>query len=359
MSAFRLLPGLGLAAAVALAARGAHALLPAGPDRLVGEAILAILFGLLLGPLLPAAVGIVAQPGVRAAARGVLQIAIVLLGASLSFATLAAIGGRALVLIVALMGLALGVAHALAGLLGVPSRLATLIGVGTAVCGNSAIVAAGPIIGAEDDEVAFAIAANTLCGTIAVFLYPLLGHAAGMSDAAFGTWAGTAVNDTSQVVAASFAYSDAAGGVATVVKLTRNALMGPVLIGLGLLHAGAAGRSHAGAGGVGPRRLLHSVPPFVLGFLALAAIHSAGGLAWASRIIASAAGAPGFDLERLCQEAARLLIVVALAGVGLGTRFGAMRRIGLRPLLIGLAAGASTAVASYLWIAAVGAASVR
>ena len=117
------------------------------------------------------------------------------------------------------MALALTAAHLLGKLAGVPGRLATLIGVGTAVCGNSAIVATAPVIRALDEEVSFAVATNTLFGTAAVLLYPIIGRALHFSDHVFGTWAGTAVNDTSQVVAAGFAYSEAAGRLATAVKL--------------------------------------------------------------------------------------------------------------------------------------------
>ena len=114
-------------------------------------------------------------------------------------------------MVIALMALALFTAHALGRWLGVPDKLSTLIGVGTAVCGNTAISAVSPVIRAKDEETSFAIATNTLFGTLAVFAYPLIGHAVGMSPAAFGTWAGTAVNDTSQVVATGFAYGVDAG----------------------------------------------------------------------------------------------------------------------------------------------------
>ena len=340
-----ILPGLLLAVAVALTARFLHALLPHAVGTALGEVIVAVLLGLAIGNFarLPGVTG----PGIRFSFHTVLRTAIVLLGATFSFAQVVAIGGKALLMIVALMLLALAVAHALGRAAGTPGRLATLIGVGTAVCGNSAIVATAPVIGARDEEVSFAIATNTLFGTLAVFLYPFIGHALGMSDAAFGTWAGTAVNDTSQVVAAGFAYSEAAGKVATAVKLTRNALMGGVIVAMGLAY----GRAAAGAGAVGAdagpgawkKRLKQSLPLFVVGFLLLALLNTLG-------VVRALSNATGQDIPKALQFVVRFLILVALSGVGLSTRFEAMRKTGMRPFYVGLATAAATASASLLII---------
>ncbi|HXL15603.1 MAG TPA: putative sulfate exporter family transporter, partial [Methylomirabilota bacterium] len=170
----------------------------------------------------------------------------------------------------------------------------------------------------------------------------------GLSSAAFGTWAGTAVNDTSQVVAAGFAFNDAAGKVATAVKLTRNALMGPVIVVIGLLYARGARAegSPGGAGGSGPEigtRIRQSIPLFVLGFLLVAGLNTVGVIAWlGSRL--------GRDLPHDLQAVSRFLILVALSGVGLSTRLGAMRKIGATPFLVGFATAATTALASYFLI---------
>lgn len=342
-----ILPGLLLAVGVALAARFLHGFLPHAAGAALGEVILAVVLGLAIGNFsrLPGVTG----PGIRFSFHTVLRTAIVLLGATFSFMQVVAIGGKALLMIVALMLLALAVAHALGRAAGVPGRLATLIGVGTAVCGNSAIVATAPVIGARDEEVSFAIATNTLFGTLAVFLYPLIGRALGMSDAAFGTWAGTAVNDTSQVVAAGFAYSESAGKVATAVKLTRNALMGGVIVAMGLAYSraaavGAGGMVGRGAGsGAWVKRLKQSLPLFVVGFLFLALLNTVGAVDALSR-------ATGRDIPKALQFIVRFLILVALAGVGLSTRFEAMRKTGLRPLYVGLATAAATATASFFII---------
>lgn len=346
-----LLPGLALCVLTALLARAVHQAIPPGVGTVVGEVVFAVAFGLFFGNV--AKLPPLFTPGIRFSFQAVLRTAIVLLGATFSAQQVVAIGGKAVTMIVVLMAIALVAAHALGRLAGVPGRLATLIGVGTAVCGNSAIVAVAPVIRARDEDVSFAIATNTLFGTLCVFLYPLIARAFAMSDAAFGTWAGAAVNDTSQVVAAGFAYSDAAGRLATAVKLTRNALMGPVIVLMGILYARSAARSgegdDAGEGRGGNRRASfwtrakQSVPLFVLGFLAMAALNSLG-------VFRELSFRTGRDLVQDAQWTARVLILVALAGVGYSTRLDAMRKTGLRPLYVGLIVAVATSGACLLWI---------
>ena len=323
---------------VALGARYVHhSLLPDPVAMLVGEVIVAIMFGLVIGNVLR--LPKIFQPGIRFSFRTLLRSAIVILGATFSFSAALAIGGRALLMVIALMAMALFTAHQLGRWLGVPDKLSTLIGVGTAVCGNTAISAVSPVIRAKDEETSFAIATNTLFGTAAVFLYPLIGHAVGMSPAAFGTWAGTAVNDTSQVVATGFAYGTDAGKVATVVKLTRNTMMGGVIILIGIIYAGRGRKNVRSLWD----RARHSVPLFVLGFLVMCALNTLHVVSWAS-------GQIGRDLTLDAQAAARFLVLVALAGVGLSTRFDAMRRIGIRPFWVGLATALVTSGSSYAMI---------
>jgi len=188
------------------------------------------------------------------------------------------------------------------------------------VGGNTAIVATAPVIGAEEREVSFAVATITLLGTIAVLVYPLLGHALHLSDAAFGTWTGLAVNDTSQVVAASSAFSPAALDVATVVKLTRNALMAPLLVVIALLSRRGSAEAKKGA--------WNAVPLFVVGFLAVALLRTVG--------VIDAGMAGWFDMG------AKALILCALAGVGLSTIVVELKKTGPIPFLVGVGA-------SVLW----------
>jgi uncharacterized integral membrane protein (TIGR00698 family) len=330
------LPGLLLAVLVAAAAQLLHGLLPQRIAVSVGAVLLAVLLGLLLGNSLRLPASTAA--GIRFAFGDLLRFAIVLMGASLSLQAVASAGAKALSMVVLLMSLALAVAHLLGRALGVPGKLASLLGVGTAVCGNTAISATAPVIGAADRDISLAIATNTLFGTLAVFLYPLLGRALGLDDAVFGTWAGSAVNDTSQVVATGFAFSESAGRVATTVKLTRNALMVFVIVAMAFAYRNETTRRLPFWA-----MLRKSVPMFVLGFLALSLLNSLGAIDWLSERLQRPLGA---DLQRV----AKFLTVVALAGVGLATRISTMRQTGVKPVLLGLVTALAVSLASLLLI---------
>jgi len=332
-----LFPGLLVVALVAAAAFGIHSQVPKPAQQILGDVIFAVALGLLVGNLLPLPES--TRAGIKFGFGTLLKLAIVLLGARLSLGEVAAIGGKAFGMIVFLMTLALLVAHGLGRLLGVPPRLASLIGVGTSVCGNTAISATGPVIGAKDEEMSFAIATNTLLGTVAVFAYPILGHAFGMNDATFGTWAGTAVNDTSQVVAAGFAFSEKAGEVATTVKLTRNALMGLVIVLMGFLHSSSASQEKVSFF----ERLRQSLPPFVLAFLGMALLRTFG-------LLEAASNALGFGVVELCNTLAKVAILGALAAVGLATRASTLKATGPRPFYVGLATAVIGSLASLLLI---------
>jgi uncharacterized integral membrane protein (TIGR00698 family) len=230
---------------------------------------------------------------------------------------------------------------ALGRALGLSQKLSALIGVGTSICGNTAIAATAPVIKAPERDVSFAVATITLFGTAAVIVYPLIGHALGMSDNLFGHWVGAAVNDTSQVTATAFSYSVEAGETATIVKLTRNTLMVPVIFAVGTWFATRESR-HADADE--RRSWLSSarkaVPPFLLGFLGLALVNSAGFI-------------PD-DLATLLTRISQVFIVMALVGVGLTTRVSQLRQTGPAPFLMGLAVAVMLAVASLALFVAIG-----
>lgn len=324
----RLLPGLGLALAVALAATALGGVVP------LSEVPIAVLGGLLLANLVP--LGHRVAPGLAFAVRRLLRAGIVLLGAQLSFAAVLAAGQAALGLVVVLVAATLAAMVAAARLVGLEPRLGLLVAVGTAICGNTAILATAPIIGARDRDVSIAVATITLFGTAAVFVYPLAGAALGLEPHVFGTWAGTAVNDTSQVVAAGFAYGEEAGQTATVVKLTRNTLLAPVLLVIALWWSREPADAADGAARVVPR-LRQALPLFVLGFLGVALLNTLG----AFDVVFG-----GVELAELLAATGRFLVLIALAAVGLSTHVGPMREVGPRPLYLGLVGGVCLALAS-------------
>ncbi|MDE3113583.1 MAG: putative sulfate exporter family transporter [Chloroflexota bacterium] len=327
----RLAPGLAVAVAVAIVARLVADAAPAYLNEILVAVLLGIVFANVGRPL-PASVA----PGVRFAVQRVLRFGIILLGARLSLQAVVAIGAGALGLVLVSMSVAFTAAILVGRGLRLPPRLALLIGVGTAVCGNSAIVATAPVIDAEDRETSFAVATITLFGTLALFLYPFIGHALALGDTTFGVWSGVAVNDTSQVVATSGAYSLAARDVATVVKLVRNALMAPLIVGIAWWWR----RSGEAAGQNVGRSVRSAVPLFVLGFLALALLRTLG-------IITPALAGP-------IDYAATTLILIALAGVGLNTRVVQLRSIGATPFFAGLATASVLAALSLSVIVGLG-----
>jgi uncharacterized integral membrane protein (TIGR00698 family) len=290
----------------------------------ISEITVSVVIGLLLRNLIPLPSSI--SSGVRFASVRLLRLGIVLLGAKLSFGAVLETGIGAVLMILVCASTALLMTMLLGRMLGLPVRLTTLIAVGTAICGNSAIVATAPVIEAKGRDVSVAVGTITLFGVAAVLVFPLLGYALGLSNADFGQWAGVAVNDTSQVTAAGFAYSDPAGAVATVVKLTRNTLIGPVVIGIGLLYRRQTCSAESAASAPS---ILQVVPLFVVGFLLLAVANSVG------VIPANIGGA--------LSEVSKLLVLLALAGIGLGTDFRSIRETGASPLVMGLAVAVSVA----------------
>jgi uncharacterized integral membrane protein (TIGR00698 family) len=281
------------------------------------------------------------DPGARLAKSLFLPLGILLLGARLSLADILSTGLGAIVVLVIDVVLVLAATMLLARAFGLSTRLAALIGVGTGICGNTAIAATAPVIKAEERDLSFAVATITLFGTAAVIVYPLIGHTLGMSDELFGHWVGAAVNDTSQVTAAAFGWSVDAGETATIVKLTRNTLMVPVIFVVGLAFAAREARTADAAERRGwLRSARRAVPPFLLGFLALAVANSVG-------LVPDA-------LADALTQVSQVLIVMALVGVGLSTRLSALRQTGPAPFLLGLVVASLLAVVSLALYVAIG-----
>ncbi len=234
-------PGLLLALLIALLA-----LLLGHWQPLVGAPVFGIVLGILARNLFDPSRRF--EPGIRFGGTRVLQWSIVVLGCGLSLSQVARTGLESLWVTLVTMSTAFLAAWLLGRLLGVPDHLKILIGVGTAICGGSAIAAVTPIIRPDDHDTAFAISTIFLFNLVAVLLFPLLGHLMHMSDLGFGLWAGTAINDTSSVVAAGYSYGHAAGDYATIVKLTRSMLIIPTCLVLAIVVTAREKRRQAAAG---------------------------------------------------------------------------------------------------------------
>jgi uncharacterized integral membrane protein (TIGR00698 family) len=329
------LPGLTLAVVLAivggaLADRASAALgLAAGS---VSGVMVAILLGLAVGNLfqLPAAF----MEGISFAVERVLRIGIVLLGLRLSIAEVGSIGLAALPVVLVTIPAAILLVGYLGQRIQLPARLASLIAIGTSICGNTAIVAVSPTIGAKQEETSYAIACITVFGLFAMLAYPFVAHwIFGGDPFAAGLFLGSAVHDTSQVTGAAMVYQDyyhapEALDVATVTKLLRNLSMLVVIPLMAILHHRKASSSAA------PPAWWTMVPPFVLGFAVMSLLRTLGDLN--ERPFGLLDPGHWHAFIKLAQEVVSFCLAIAMAGVGLGTSIKALRSIGLKPLMLGL-----------------------
>ena len=307
-----------MAFAIAIAAYFLGRLIP-----VVGGPVLGITLGILAASVLklPA----VSRKGVKFTSKYVLQLAVVLLGFDMQAASVIRVGQQSLLVIGLTLTAAFVTALVVGQLLQLNKKLTALIGVGTAICGGSAIAAASSAINAEDQDISYSISTIFLFNVIAVFLFPVIGHALHLSDTGFGMWAGTAINDTSSVVAAGFSYSNAAGNFATVVKLTRSLMIVPVTLALAFL----ASRAARGQQGFNFAKVF---PWFVLGFLAAALLNSTGLMA-----------AP---VSSTLAQSGKFLIIMAMAAIGLNTSVQAFVKAGPRGLVLGAATWSAVMLSS-------------
>lgn len=285
-------------------------------------------FGILLG----VAIALVRKPGgglkagIKFSGKQLLQLSIVLLGFNLQLQEVVGGGLRSLPVMLGTLAIVLTAAYVLGKILGLDRDLRRLLGVGTAICGGSAIAAVSSVIEVPEADVAYAISTVFLFNVAAVLTFPGIGHLLALSQHAFGLWAGTAINDTSSVVAAGFVYGHDAGAQAVIVKLTRTTLIIPIV----LFYAGKR-IWHARAGGEGID-WSKIVPWFILWFVAAAVLNTFGAVPAA--------------LHDAFSQAALFLIVVALTGVGLSADAKGIRAAGVRPLLLGFALWVLIAVSS-------------
>lgn len=296
---------------------------------LIGGPVFGIMIGILIGNTTgkPSSTG----PGLAFVSKKILQWAIIALGGGLSLQQIYDTGVSSLYVLIFTLSAAFITAYAFGRLLKVPMKLTSLIGMGTAICGGSAISAISPIIGAEERDIAYAISTVFIFNIVAVLTFPALGHIMGFTDAGFGLWAGTAINDTSSVVAAGYSYSGQAGAYATIVKLTRSTMIIPLsLIFAAVVSFKKRGRDEQVSGsGYRPGKIF---PWFIAGFVALSLLNTAGILP---------KGSP-----RYFTETGKFMIVVALSAIGLNSDIRKMMETGFRPLLLGFVVWMSVAISS-------------
>lgn len=304
------IPGIFLAVSIATVATLVGKLIP-----VIGAPVICIVIGVAIAAFRRP--GERFRPGIQTSSKLILQISVVVLGSQLSLKEIVKVGFSSLPVMIGTLMVCLLGAYWIGKRLGIVGDLRTLIGVGTGICGASAIAAVSPIIGAASVDIAYAISTIFLFNVTAVLTFPFLGHLLGLSQHSFGLFAGTAINDMSSVVAASTTYGSIAAGYAIVVKLTRTLLIIPISLGLATIE-----RRKNSAGSANPHvRVTRLVPWYLIGFVLVASANSAGLI-------------PNGIHHDLVQFSI-FLIAIALAAIGLSTDVAGFKRTGHRPLLLG------------------------
>ena len=262
------------------------------------------------------------KPALKFTSKKILKAAIILLGASLSIGTIMSVGKMTFFVMIFTFAMCFGGGYFVRKLFGLNWKLSNLISAGTGICGGSAVAAIAPVIDADDKDIAFAMSSTFLFDMVMVALYPIMGKALGMSDIAYGIWAGTSVNDTASVVASGYAFSEAAGDFATMVKLTRTIAIIPTVLVFAYIGTRMKQKELQSTSGNKKVNILKIIPWFIGGFLLLAILNSVG-------IIPVA-------LSGMMKASSKFLMVTALAAIGLGTSVTDFKKAGLAPMFYGI-----------------------
>ena len=311
--------GYVLVAAISIIAYYLGAFIP-----LVGGPVFGIILGMLVAlwhrP-------VIFEAGILFISKKILPVSIILLGFEMNLFQVFDIGSQSLYIIVFTLSAAFITAWIFGHYFNLEGNTIILIGVGTAICGGSAIAATAPVISATDRDVAYSISTIFLFNIAAVFIFPFAGHLLGMSDVGFGMWAGTAINDTSSVVAAGYSYSNEAGNFATIVKLTRSLMIVPVTLVLALITAKKNTDNNAFS-------FIKIFPWFIFGFLAASIANTA-------EIIPAMLGTA-------LAHTGKFFIIMAMTSIGLNTHLGHLVTHGIKPVLLGLSCWVAVALASVV-----------
>lgn len=299
--------------------------------EVIGGPVFAILIGMVLALVVPGSSAAPLEVGVKFTSKKILQYAVILLGFGLNLAQIAQVGATSLPIIVSTIATSLIISFVLCRALRIPSKISTLVGVGSSICGGSAIAATAPVIDADDEEIAQAISVIFLFNVIAALVFPTLGGMLGLSNEGFGLFAGTAVNDTSSVTAAAAAWDGMHPGAntldsATIVKLTRTLAIIPITLALAFWQVRKAKRAAAegrteDAQATGSFDLKKIFPFFILFFVLASIITTVFALP-------AAVTAP-------IKELSKFFIVMAMAAIGFNTNIVKLVRTGGKPILMG------------------------
>ena len=320
MLKFKHLPGLAIAASIAAVAFVVEYLIKNNTAGVVSPLVIAVVLGALISNLglLPDE----CRVGLGFAARNLLRLGIVLLGLQLSFSQVRELGAPGLVLVIVVVAATFTGTQWLGKKMGLSPGLSLLVATGFSICGASAIAAMRPVSDADDDDMAYAIALVTICGTLAIFLLPAIGEIIGFSGAQFGSWVGASVHDVAQTVATAASGNDDAQDAAIVVKLTRVMLLAPLVAAVSFIRRRKLSHTNITDSKTQKAKLPPIVPLFIVGFIAAISINSSFNL-------------PS-ELVSNVKWLEKSLLACALAGLGAGVDIKKLRRVGTRPLALGL-----------------------
>ena len=290
------------------------------PGDILSASVLALVLGMILNPVLGKVPQ--ARAGIEFVSKKVLKAGIILMGITLSFSQVLQVGRYALIMMCFTLLTAFGGGYILGRLFKVNWKLTSLLSASTAICGGTAVATLGPAIEADDRDIAYAISATFLFDILTVIIFPWIGRALGLTDTGYGLWVGTAVNDTSSVVAAGYAFSDIAGSFAVIVKLTRTLFIVPVVLVFSYIHARRESRLAQASGGAGKVSVSKIFPWFILLFLMMVALKSTG--------FVPEQAVTGISFV------SKLFMVMALSAIGLKTSVSEVKGIGWKPMALGV-----------------------
>lgn len=295
---------------------------------IIGGPVFAILLGLVIA-LFPRKDCF--QSGIIFTSKKILQYAIVLLGFSMNLFNIFKVGSQSLLIILSTISTSLIISYLISKLMKIPSNISILVGVGSSICGGSAIAATSTVIDANDEDIAKSISVIFLFNVIAAFLFPVLGSLLGLNDKGFGMWAGTAINDTSSVVAAGQTWASAHGNdialnYATIVKLTRTLAIIPITVILALYRS----KKNAST----KLKLSKIFPWFILFFLLAAIINTVFNMS------------P--TITAPLSQCSKFFIAMAMGAVGLNTNLVKLVKTGGKPIIIGASCWISIAFVSLI-----------
>ncbi len=289
------------------------------PGDILGASIIALFLGTIINSFFhPDWI----KPALKFTSKKVLKLSIILLGASLSVSTIMSVGKMTFFVMLFTFAMCFGGGYFVRKLFGLNWKLSNLISAGTGICGGSAIAAIAPVIDADDKDIAFALSSTFIFDMVMVALYPIMGKLLGMSDIAYGIWAGTSVNDTASVVASGYAFSELAGDFATMVKLTRTIAIIPTVLVFAYIGTRIKQKELKSKNSDKKVNIIKIIPWFIGGFLILAILNSIGFIP--------------VRISEILKGISKFLMVTALAAIGLETSITDFKKAGLSPMFYGI-----------------------